>query len=1002
MNQQYNKQDSEIKNKFQELLYSIFRVTDSQLNFGIYRIFNLKRNEIRTLIEKELPLYSEKAIEKYFLDNTMDPNSTASTNLKRVALEQAYEHLFDFFSRYYDEGDFVSQRKYAKDPKYVVPYNGEEVLFYWANNDQYFVKSCDLLREYSFIIEDIEFNFNFLEEEVQLEQTNNNAITNKYIIFENKAEHKENKINIYFSHRSLTDSELKNLQENVGKIINQTNINQWNLQKMKNNLLLQKIQALWKNHPTETIQTPQENDKTKLNSEIEWHLERFTTKNTFDFFIHKNLKSFFAKEKEMFIKSAILNSDSIFSIHQLQIQQLTVLIFNEISNKLISFLHQFEEFQRKLWEKPKFVISTDYLITLDLIPLEFVPIIMANQNQIEFWKANGFISPNTHTGKLDAFLNQNNQNKNWEEFFTHNPTLMIDTKFFSEAFKWELLSRFENLDESTTGILINSDNYHALRLISNKYKHKIKVIYIDPPYNTGGSEFIYKNKFQHSSWLSMMDNRLDFVEDLLNEDGVLIIAIDDFEINHLGELLKRKFGEDAILGLLAIEIKPSGRTNDRFFSTSHEYAYFVATHPEEVSINFFELSEEQKQKYKYSDGTIKYTWRDFLRTGGYSTPEERPNSYYPIYFNELMNEISIEPKDGWIEIFPLDSKRNKRVWRKTKPSLMEHIKKGEIRVVKNSNGEYKVQIKDIEKEGIRPKSFWYGSRYDASSHGTKLLRDILPDCPFSFPKSIHTVKDCIKTSDNSDCIILDFFAGSGTMGHAVLQLNSEDGGNRKFILVEMGEYFESTLKNRVQRVIYSENWKDGKPIDNNGHPKQLIKYLTLEQYEDSLENIRFDTKTHFEKIKSEYLIEHLADIETKESPNLLSVESIENPFDYKLKIMENKSITEKSADLIETFNFIRGIHVQKVARYTNQGIIYVSIIGTRQNKSTLVIWRNLSMKKDDGTIEKNLFDPQQDKQFIENNIIKRNHFDEIYVNGNSLIEDAISIEPLLKKNLLSQ
>ena len=223
-----------------------------------------------------------------------------------------------------------------------------------------------------------------------------------------------------------------------------------------------------------------------------------------------------------------------------------------------------------------------------------------------------------------------------------------------------------------------------------------------------------------------------------------------------------------------------------------------------------------------------------LRTGGTSTPEERPNSYYPIYYNEKTKEIEVEPKKGWIEIFPIDSKNNKRVWRKTKPSLMEHVKLNEIQVVKNSKGEYKVRIKDMEKEGIRPKSFWYGARYDASSHGTKLLKNVIPTNNFSFPKSIFTVKDCIKLTCEEDSYILDFFAGSGTTGHATLQINAEDGGNRKFILVEMGNYFEDILKQRIQKVIYTENWCDGKPIDNKGYRKQIIKYHTLEQYEDSL------------------------------------------------------------------------------------------------------------------------------------------------------------------------
>ncbi len=129
MEENIDQLESELKDKFRELLYSIFRVQDSQLNFGIYRIFNMKRNEIRTFIEKELQLDSQKAVEKYYSDNKISLNAENYIKIQRTAKIRAYQHLFDFFSRYYIEGDFVSQRRYSKDPKYLIPYNGEEVFF---------------------------------------------------------------------------------------------------------------------------------------------------------------------------------------------------------------------------------------------------------------------------------------------------------------------------------------------------------------------------------------------------------------------------------------------------------------------------------------------------------------------------------------------------------------------------------------------------------------------------------------------------------------------------------------------------------------------------------------------------------------------------------------------------------------------------------------------------------------------------------------------------------
>ena len=198
-----------------------------------------------------------------------------------------------------------------------------------------------------------------------------------------------------------------------------------------------------------------------------------------------------------------------------------------------------------------------------------------------------------------------------------------------------------------------------------------------------------------------------------------------------------------------------------------------------------------------------------MRTGGYSTPEERPNSYYPIYYNPNTKHISIDKINGYIEILPVDSEGRHRVWRKTKPSLQKHLDKNEIQVSlkRGSTTEYKVQIIDKIKDGVRPKSVWTGSKYDASTHGTKLLKKIFGESyNFSFPKSLYATQDCIylAVGDDEEAVILDYFAGSGTTGHAVINLNREDDGNRKYILVEMGEYFNNLTKPRVLKAAYSK------------------------------------------------------------------------------------------------------------------------------------------------------------------------------------------------------
>jgi adenine-specific DNA-methyltransferase len=175
-----------------------------------------------------------------------------------------------------------------------------------------------------------------------------------------------------------------------------------------------------------------------------------------------------------------------------------------------------------------------------------------------------------------------------------------------------------------------------------------------------------------------MYNSISNCANLLQEDGVYICAIDDFEVNELAQVTDIVFGREGRLGTLAIETKPSGRTNDNFLATCHEYYLCYSKNPDQTQITFLELSDDQKKQYSEEDVNSPYKWRDFLRTGGYSTPKERPNSFYPIYYDPKSNIISTQGFENAIAIYPIDSSRRERVWRKTIPSLDTHIQAGDI------------------------------------------------------------------------------------------------------------------------------------------------------------------------------------------------------------------------------------------------------------------------------------------------------------------------------------
>ncbi len=265
---------------------------------------------------------------------------------------------------------------------------------------------------------------------------------------------------------------------------------------------------------------------------------------------------------------------------------------------------------------------------------------------------------------------------------------------------------------------------------------------------------------------------------------------------------------------------------------------------------------------------------------------------------------------------------------------------------------------------------------------------------FSYPKSVYTVLDCIQsiTYNDKKSYILDFFAGSGTTGHAVLKLNRKDNGKRKFFLIEMAQYFETVLKPRILKSIYSDSWKNGIPQKKNGSKKQIIKYQKLEQYEDSLNNIDIIKPNTLALESKDYKIKYMLNFETKDSNVFLNIDLLDNPFDYKLDIEEQNQIKTYNVDLIETFNYLAGIFVDKIIKKQENSVDYIIVKGNREEKKVIVIWRN----KNDS------FDPKQDKEFVEKKILADDEYDEIFVNGSSLIKKAISLDVIFKKSMLGE
>jgi adenine-specific DNA-methyltransferase len=378
-------------------------------------------------------------------------------------------------------------------------------------------------------------------------------------------------------------------------------------------------------------------------------------------------------------------------------------------------------------------------------------------------------------------------------------------------------------DTLQDNLLIEGDNYYALSVLNYTHKNKIDVIYIDPPYNTGAKDWKYNNDYvdgndqwKHSKWISWMNNRLLLAKNLLTKDGVLVCAIDHNEQETLGLLLAEIFPTKNITCVTVIH-NPAGIQGDNF-SYTHEFLYFV--YPTGGRFIGQQIREEEGSEDIRNFRDV--TGEDSLRTAG-------ANCFYPILvrdgeiigFGDVSDksyhpEMNVKRDDGVIEIYPIDPQNIERKWRFARQTVDEIKSELKVKYIKARDVYDVIRIKNR----FNFKTVWFDSKYSANNHGTQFLNQILDKDSFSFPKSIYAVIDSLKaaSNENKNITVLDFFAGSGTTGHAVLELNKQDGGNRKFILCTNNEnkICEEVTYERIKRVIKGYTNKKGEKVEGLG------------------------------------------------------------------------------------------------------------------------------------------------------------------------------------------
>lgn len=964
----------QLRSRLLKKLSELFQLDQPDLDFGFYRIMHAKAQEVQDFIgtdllkivadafgdvdearKAELKAKIEKEIAAAKEYGVADPENSPKVKEAQAAYDavkdtasaeaDVYDHLYRFFERYYDDGDFISRRYYTRETSgkaapFAVPYNGEEVKLHWANADQYYIKSAEYFSNFTFDLrqaheirvlrqqnqigillgaeDDSPLKVHFrVVEATEGEHGNVKAseANKRFFIL-----HAENPVALLETGELVVNFEYRPDPEKTG---------QENTWRDKRNVeavetILERLQAMAAaggEHEKQVAEylrlfkVPAPTDSDKKRPVLAKYVNQYTARNTMDYFIHKDLGGFLRRELDFYIKNEVMRLDDIENAEAPAVESYLakIKVLRKIAGKLIDFLAQLEDFQKKLWLKKKFIIETNYCITLDRVPEELFAEVAACDAQCEEWIklfAIDEIQADLHSPGFSRPLTV--------EFLKANNKLVLDTRFFDDSFKARLVASIENFDEQCDGLLIHSENFQALNLLQERYCEQVKCVYIDPPYNTGADGFSYKDGYKSASWITLVDDRIKLGKSFNTRQGLILASVDDKEVANLDWVLSINYGFDPDVYPFIWHL-PRG-INAGHIAKAHEYIlpYFVDraktpkfNKPAHIDQTSIERCNKQIDT-RHPESEIHFPAGIEFEGDSAVFEAELPGSEIVrivsgkmIFENGKLKE-PVTLSAGWTVKNMILS------WLEGKPvfdSKGQPIK----RFFFKNNGKLYYE-KDVNTYSAKSVITGIADTQDATDE----LLDILGAGSFTYPKSSAVLKYLFELSTSRSDLILDYFAGSGTTSHAVIDLNREDGGKRKYILVEMGDYFDTVLKPRIAKVVYSDSWKDGKPTARHTGVSHCFKYVRLESYEDTLNNLRLDHNPQRKKavaanpaLKEDYMLRYLLDVETRGSQSLLNIDAFADPCRYTLEVKKpgTDEYTTRAVDLIETFNYLIGLRV---------------------------------------------------------------------------------------------
>jgi adenine specific DNA methylase Mod len=831
--------------------------------------------------------------------------------------EELYQKLYTFFESYLNETGtpFFSQTPFYKNLYEKVYSEREDVTLFWKTQRLYYVKTEATYSTVNNLeIDELKFDFDASniehkksnekkELEFYLTDATNERLTFK-VFYSDNSRAKYDKIKEYLGQDS-PDAVRKFIAENYEKI------KQPNIKVVKNNLKREGLK-------TKTLQDAllfYNNDDALNSVTIEFAISKiddmlayaevnnlykvtedvlkkafavYKKQNEVDYFIHKDAEAFLKEQFDLFMYQQLFGDNNLYNEWKAERIEYIQKI-KQIAYKVIEYIAKFEEELKAIWNKPKFVRNSNYVLTLNKLAnnVELIKKIINHagwKKQVEEWK---------ELWKEWQDENGNVTKKEWKEFekaatvqakdiiknnkFNENyKYLPIDTKHFDEL-KFEILGHFENLENYLDGVLIKSDNYQALNTILLKYRERVDLIYIDPPFNTG-DDFDYKDKFQDSTWTTLMNNRLELSKGILSRRGNIFLHL-DYNANFLGRILLNKHFENRFQSEIAYKRTPGHQLATGLDAMMDNIFWYSKTNEFIYNQFYQELSEEEiNEKFPYIENGTN-------RRYNHQKLEKSSNSYSKGEIRIIQGK-KIKTNIGWI-------------W--TQKTFDERLKKNPNCIFWTENGRPRYKEYADEYNGRKLGNLWDDVTLISSNSGEALF--------FQTQKPEHLIYRIIKQSTNSDSIAVDYFSGSGTTIAVAHKLKI------KWVGIEVGDHYYSKIIPRMKKVLTGDVSGISKLEDVNWQGGGFFKYYELEQYEEALAKTKYNPKegdlSNINFSKDEKLLDAMVIDEEKEEvkihfellyPDVDIAETISNVTGKKIKKLNKERVIFEDDTQIEFAN----------------------------------------------------------------------------------------------------